>query len=331
MFEFFIGCDISKATLDFSYRTNFEDAMYSGVFENNTKGFKAFLKHHKKKTKSPLSKWIVVFENTGVYSKQLKYWLISKGIASVEENPLKIKRFAPFKRGKSDPADSKSICEYAFEKRHKLIPDKAPDDIIEKLKHLYSRRSLLTKQRTAQVTAAKEKSICMGQDVKDLFKVQSEQIIEIFDQQLRQIQENIETLISIKDELKQNYELIKSVIGVGPITAGLIICRTDNFKSINCPRKFASYIGIAPFPNSSGIRKGKNKVSSKANKELKGVISNCAITAMNYDPFLKQYKHRLEQKNKSKGVIYNNLKNKVVQRIFCVVKRKSPYVKLNFQ
>jgi len=135
----------------------------------------------------------------------------------------------------------------------------------------------------------------------------------------------------MEDEIKKNYELVQTVIGVGPITAGLLICQTNNFNDFKCPRKFASYIGIAPFPNQSGGRIGKDRVSSKANKKLKGVLSNGVQTAMQYDPFLKAYSERLKASNKEAGIIYNNVENKLIQRVFSVVRRGTPYVKLAFQ
>ena len=235
------------------------------------------------------------------------------------------------KRGKSDPADSKVICEYAYEKMYKLELSKMPDRKLEKVEKLFTRRNLLVRQKKAlQVSICEQKKI-LHNDVKELLEMQNKEKIDLYVDQIRYLERMIEELLTMDEEIKKNYELSKSVIGIGPISAGLMICQTNNFKDFTSSRKYASYIGIAPFPNQSGIRSGKSKVSSKANKKLKAVLSNGVQTAIKYDPFLKGYAERLKENNKEDGIVYNNVKNKLIQRVFIVVKRGTPYVKLTYQ
>ncbi|MBK6450133.1 transposase [Candidatus Brachybacter algidus] len=57
----------------------------------------------------------------------------------------------------------------------------------------------------------------------------------------------------------RNYELIKSVPGIGHLTAIYIICCTNNFASKPSGKQLASYAGVVPFEHSSGSSiKGKN-------------------------------------------------------------------------
>lgn len=65
----------------------------------------------------PFNKWLICFENTGSYSKEILYFLVDQDIPCLEENPLKISRSLGLRRGKSDKVDSQDICNYAFEKR----------------------------------------------------------------------------------------------------------------------------------------------------------------------------------------------------------------------
>jgi transposase len=235
------------------------------------------------------------------------------------------------KRAKSDPEDAKMIAEYGFEKRKKLKLSKMPNDVILQLNDLYSRRTLLVKHRKALQVSCKEKSIAMKKVMISFYSDQNEEMLEVYNSQIAEIEALIEELLLVDKEIKENFELAKSVIGIGLITAGLMICQTNNFKDITDSRKYCSYIGIAPFPNSSGKRNGKNRVSMKGNKKLKGILSNCVQVAIMYDPYFKKYKIRLEGKNKKIGIIYNNMKNKLVHRVFSVVNRKIPYVKMEFQ
>jgi transposase len=331
MYSFIIGCDMSKAVFDVAYMNQQPVPTYYSSFVNNANGFKMWLRHMKKLTTEDPKRWLVVFENTGIYSKLFKYWLISNQIPCVEENPILINRNAPMKRGKSDPIDAKVICEYGFEKQHKLILASRPDKITEKVNQLYTRRSLLIKHRKALHVSVKETSIILDKDIAALFSMQNEKLLQEYDDQIQYLELLIEQYIQLDEAIHKNYQLAKSVIGIGPITAGLLIGKTHNFTKIDCPRQFASFIGIAPFPNSSGIRKSNNKVSRKGNKVLKTAISNCVQAAIMYDPFFNQYAARLKEKNKPKGIIYNNIKNKLIHRVFSVVKRQSSYIKLAYQ
>jgi transposase len=108
-----------------------------------------------------------------------------------------------------------------------------------------------------------------------------------------------------------------------------MIALTENFTTFSNARQFACYAGIAPFPNQSGIRKGKRRVNKMANKKIKALLSLGAISACSYDKQMKAYRQRKLEEGKSKLVVLNNVKNKLVHRMFAVIKRQSPFVELN--
>lgn len=53
-------------------------------------------------------------------------------------------------------------------------------------------------------------------------------------------------------ELANMYQIVKSVQGVGKITAWAILITTAGFTKFENPKQFACYAGVAPFENSSG-------------------------------------------------------------------------------
>ena len=79
----------------------------------------------------------------------------------------------------------------------------------------------------------------------------------------------IETIIDEDPSLKQNFDLLQSIKGVGKIIALTTIIKTHNFTRFANARKFACYCGTAPFEHSSGtsIRK-KSRVSHLADKQI---------------------------------------------------------------
>jgi len=120
-----------------------------------------------------------------------------------------------------------------------------------------------------------------------------------------------------------------SVTGIGVIIAAFMIVSTNNFTSFENGRKYACYAGIAPFDYSSGTSiKGKTKVSQMGNKRVKSLLSNGANSALRHDPEIKAYYARKMAENKDHKLIVNSICCKLVNRVFAVIKRQTPYVRI---
>lgn len=324
-YYFFIGIDVSKAVIDVSYWGSCE-VNYLGQFKNSKRGFKSMFKALQKLTDVTIGKWFICFENTGSYSKELLYWLIDQSIPCLEENALRIKLSLGLRRGKDDKTDSKDICKYAYEKRDTIKPTILDNPLVIKLKALLSRRDLFVKHRTALKITLQDSSI--DETMREELIVENKELIKHYDKQIKSLEDRMDRIIQSDPEMKQNDLLLRSITGIAQITSAFLIATTNNFKSITDARKYACYCGIAPFPNSSGKRKGKWKVNHMANKKMKSLLSNCILSAIQNDPDIAEYYNRKIAEGKSYGVVSNAIKNKLVQRAFAVVKRKTPYVKI---
>ena len=107
-----------------------------------------------------------------------------------------------------------------------------------------------------------------------------------------------------------------------------MLVTTNNFTSFENGRQYACYSGIAPFENSSGNYLGKTKVSHLANKRIKTLLSNGANSAYKCDPEIQAYYRRKINEGKPHSLVINSIKCKLVNRIFAVVKRGTPYVNI---
>jgi transposase len=326
-YSFFIGIDVSKDVIDVSYSSK-NGTIYLGQFTNSVAGFIKMHKALKKLTNFCESEWFFCFENTGVYSKLLLEWLVSKALPAIEENPMKLSRSLGFRRAKTDKIDSGDLCNYAYEKKDVLKPTKLPSKAIARLKKLLNRRAFLVSKRTALKLSVKEQKGYIDNQIFDEMKNSNDKIIKVFNEEIKKLDISIKDLISKDEQLSFNDKLARSVIGVGPIVSANMIAITQNFTCFEDSRKFCCYSGIAPFPNSSGKRKGKSKVSHIANKKMKSLLSNSIASAILHDPELAKYYKRKIDQGKPSGTVLNALKNKIVHRVFAVIKRKTPYVKL---
>lgn len=326
-YSFFIGADISKAVIDFSYHEN-GNAIYLGQLSNTKSGFKSVYKKLSKLTHHKSDQWFVCFENTGVYSKPLLEWLVAMGIPCKEESALKISRSLGLRRGKDDKVDSEDICQYAFEKRDSIQVSKLPDPLITKLRKFLARRDFLVRQRQSLKVSLKEQKGFIDPETFDELDLGNQVLIETYNVQIKALEESIQSLIDSNANTAFNDKLARSVIGIGAVTSAYMIAVTENYTSFDDPRKFACYCGVAPFPNRSGTRKGNTKISHIANKKMKSLFSNCTMSAIKFDPEISKYYKRKKAEGKRAGVVLNAVKNKLIHRVFSVIKRKTPYVKM---
>ena len=86
---------------------------------------------------------------------------------------------------------------------------------------------------------------------------------------------------------------------------------------------------MAPFEHISGTSiRGKTRVSHIANKRIKANLNNAARSAVQNDPELRIYYDRKAKDGKEHGVIMNAIKFKLITRVFAVINRGTPFVRI---
>lgn len=318
-----IGIDVSKLLIDVCIHTK----QIVSQFDNSNKGFRLMLNWIKNNTNFSNQEILFVFEHTGMYSHLLSVFLTKENLSFFIASGLEIKRSIGIARGKDDKIDSKRIALYGYRLKEELNPCKLNHSSILCLKSLLSLRTKLNKQRAGFKAILKEqRTIYKTKDYKVIFEIQQKMITNL-SKEIDKINRAMKAIIDDNIKLKETYKLVTSVKGIGMQTALIMIAFTDNFSKFENWRKFASYCGVAPFPYQSGTSvKGRTKVSHLANKKIKSIINMCAISAIQHNPDMRHYyeKRVLEGKNKMSTV--NIIRNKLIARVFAVVKRQTPYV-----
>lgn len=323
----FIGIDISKDQLDLAM---LKEGTY-GSFEdkkvpNSFSGFEDIGKWLKKK-KINLKDCLFCMEHTGTYGLLLFAWLSQMGIDFAVEPGLKIKRSLGITRGKNDKLDARRIADYAYSQKAKLESFIMPSSLVIQIKQLLTYRDQLTRISTSLKNSLESHG--QYQRVSGLKSITDEitgQIKEL-KQRIKNVEKQIKSLIESNEELKKNYKLATSVKGIGFVIATFMLVTTNNFKGFEDGRKYACYSGIAPFEHTSGISiKGKTRVSNLANKKIKALLSNGANSAYKWDPELKTYYKRKIAEGKDHKLVINSISCKLVNRVFAVIKRQTPYV-----
>jgi len=323
----YIGIDVAKLTLDFCLLTEDQQPEQDQIL-NTQKSIDTFLKKLNK-SGSQMNNTLFVFENTGIYSSLLALVLSENSLDYAQVPALEIKRSLGITRGKSDKVDAKEIAHYAKRNADKITLSVLPELSLQQLKLVFSEREK-TVAAIKIFERTKENEMFLSKEVFGSVKTINNQTTKHLKKQLALLDEKIKKLIREDENLYEQQQLLKSIPGIGEVTSVYLLIATKGFTAFENARKFACYSGVAPFEHTSGTSiKGKTRVSHLADKKMKTLLHMVSLTAIKYDPELKEYYSRKKAEGKHTMLVLNNIKCKIVYRIFAVIQRKSNFVNLH--
>ena len=326
----YLGIDVSKPWFDVSLLVvvdHVKQTMITERFDNSVTGMKLFKSWLKTMSVSFDDNSLLVIENTGVYHRLIWSFCSRHHLPIHIGNAAHIKWSLGITRGKSDVIDSQRLCMYCFKQADELKATPVLNPVFIKLKDLMSSRSRLVTQLHSTKNYLKELQCSNDKALLALLAKAHKAALEGLKKSILQLEEMIQKIIAEDAAIYNNYLLIKSVPGIGHLTAVYIICCTNNFITKVTGKQLASYAGVVPFEHTSGISiKGKNRVHKMANKELKKLLHLCALTAIKYYPEFRQYFDRKKAEGKNGMLVLNAIRNKLVLRVVAVVNKQQPYV-----
>lgn len=316
-----LGVDVSKLTLDICWA---EGNLHLKI-DNCTKGFSAFKKWCQS-YQIDLNETLIVMEYTGGYEYRFIQFCQSLSIPFCRVPGLEIKQSMGMVRGKNDQVDSFRISQYGQEKSNRLVPSKPLNDTILALRQLLSFRKRLVRENAGWVSTVKERKHMYPLRKADTIIHTAMAKIKANKKYISQAEQEISQIIKSNECWFQNYRIISSIKGIGKVNAWMTLAYTENFTSFTDGRKYAVYVGVIPFEHSSGTSiKGRKRVSHLAHKELKQELNQAAKTAMVHDPEIRAYADR-KLKEKSYSLVLNNIKFKLILRMFALIKRGESFV-----
>jgi transposase len=320
-----IGIDVGKL----SNELRIHSSQKSYGFNNNQADCKRMGKWVVKNTTCEKHEMLFVLEHTGIYTHHLTCYLQENKFPFVLVPGLAVKRSLGITRGKDDKIDAKKIALYGYRLKDELAPTELPSPDIHNIKNLLTLREQLVKQRAGYKARLGEMKRFLKKNANEvLFSVQEKMIKDITGQ-INKIEAEVDSILKGSEVLKSLFVLLTSIKGIGRQTALYLIIFTNGFTQFSTWRKFASYCGIAPFPNRSGTSlRGKTKVSHLANKRIKALLDQCAKSAIQYNQEMKMYYEKRLADGKSKMSTINVVRNKLLSRVFAVANRGTPYVDL---
>jgi transposase len=309
----YTGIDLSKQTFDASITT--DKGVEAKKFSNDEQGFCKLLKLLPTQAH-------VVMEASGPYYYRLAFFLHQQQIRLSVINPLVIKRFCQMRmiRTKTDKKDAAMIREYGLTEKPDLWQPDAP--MISKLKQLNAALDLLEKHITAyknQLEALKEMP---DADAYTLCQLENHLC------QNTKVKQNLEQEMEkvVQQHYQQSYQALRSIPGIGPKTAAMLIAISGNFSKFSSYRQLVAYVGLNPRVFESGTSvKGKGHIAKMGTARLRKLLYLCSWTAKKYNQQCKDMYERLKAKAKPERVIKVALANKLLRQALAVGKSLTMY------
>ncbi|QHI35200.1 hypothetical protein IMCC3317_05460 [Kordia antarctica] len=320
MKSIYVGIDISKKTLDICLIDQGLESYFK--ITNTIKSVAKFFKGLAEKQ----VQFFVAMENTGHYNYNLYEVLKCYSFKVYVVDSRHVKKSIGLARGKNDKVDAKRIAIFIERNHQDFQCWKPASKQVQAIKILLSQRRHKVKARQGLKQQNKELKI-----MKDLACVKK--IISINMEQIKQLTSHIKTLeklieLEIKEdkELHQNIKRIKTVPGIGPISAWSLVVKTEGFTRLTDPRKLACFTGVVPFEQQSGTSlKTKPRVSKMADKQLKCVLQMAAMRAVRMENDLQKFYLRKVKEGKNKMSVLNAVRNKLIHITMALIKNQTFY------
>lgn len=156
---------------------------------------------------------------------------------------------------------------------------------------------------------------------------------QALDYKIRQMEFLRKELLSISNEIrkmmreqryKTNYYLLRTIPGIGPLTAASILVEIGDVKRFNTFSHLNSFIGLLPMEHSSGQSENKMSLTVRKHRQLRSDLVESAWTAKRTDPAMALYFDQQIKRKDSKVVIIK-IARKLLNRVRYVLLNQQPY------
>ena len=238
-----IGIDVSKASLDVAL--GLDEPVRS--FPNEPKGHRELARILKQRKPQR-----IVLEATGGYERPVLRHLVDRRLPAIRVNPRQVRDFARATGllAKTDVLDARLLVRFgsAVEPVDRPLPGR--DE--ERLATLQTRRSQLVALRTAEKNRVQ-------QATDPLIKRTIKAVMETIDEQIAKLEAESAEVIREHEKLQRTYEILTSVPGVGPVTAGVLLGQMPELGTLS-RQAAAALAGLAPYNADSGSQRGERHI-----------------------------------------------------------------------
>lgn len=322
-YDYVIGVDISKDSFHSRILSTKSDSIASvdkiSKFDNSIKGFTNFFKWLSKLNICFHSS-LIVMEATGVYWEKLAFYCVQKENVNVSVvNPKQIKHFAltNLRRSKTDPLDADLIAHFGVALKPNIWTP--PHPVLEELKQISRERDSFVKMLTEEQNRLH--AIKSSANPSSIVLKSHRAVIKYLEKQIKKLEKVISDKIDNNPRLKEKKELLKTVPGIGDISAAVLLTETNEFSTFTSPKQLSAYAGISPCQHESGssIHK-KIKISKVGNSKIRSTLYLSSLSIIRSNSPFKGFYARLRENGKPAKVALIAVARKLLHIIFAIIK-----------
>lgn len=297
LYQNFVGVDIGK----YEVVAAVHGSKQTYLFENTQEGWKVL----HQTLKAYLKDSLVVLETTGGHELGLLLFLQKLKVTVHRANTRQVKNFIRSfgTLAKNDKLDALALARYGFERHTQLKPFQSNKEAF-KLYELAQRRADLKKM------LVQEKNRSKAPQGDQLVKNSCREVISLLEGQVKAIDNHLQALIDRNPDLKQRYETLQSIEGIGPVVARDLICYMPELGSLN-QKQVASLAGVAPHANESGIFKGQRSIKG-GRVQVRTILFMAAMAARKSNSRFQAFYNQLVARGKKPIVAITALMRKLI-------------------
>lgn len=331
-FKWVLGVDVSKEKLNLCLMNQGFDIVDEWEIVNTLEAIEKLLVDLLTNKILLKEELIVVLENTGLYDQHLTKVCLMMELAVSLEHASNITEHVMGKNyveEKNDPLDARRIAEYAIRFQDKLHLFEPCSDTLLMIKRLNAQRNRLIKSLNILLVPINEIKTFDTPFIYNQLDNNQSTVVKELKQAIKEVEKQIEKCINDDDQLSRYYEVMQSVEGVGPVTARELLVRTEGFTKFkpNQAKAFSRYAAVVPVSKQSGKKKGRPRTPKRKNQSLKSLLTMGAISLIASNSDLGKYYRRKTSEGKEHLLVINNMRNKIILRVFAVVRNNTTYEK----
>src|SRR5258705_1780025 len=271
----------------------------------------------KRNRRERLGQMLVVCEATGGYERHVLDAAIELGLPVHRAHGTRVRYFGRYcgLLAKTDPIDARLLAQYAL-KTEELRLYVPPPSEIGALRALHARRSEIQQMmiaETGRLDHAQHKSV---------LRSLKRHIAEL-KANLAAIEAEIAQLVRENEALRRKVELMRTVIGIGPISAMVLLAYVPHIGRLT-KGQVARLAGLAPINNDSGKKRGARHVES-GRIAIRRALYMAAVVAIKVNPVLKAFADRLRGKGYPFKYVATAVMRKLVVILNAVLRDGEPW------
>jgi len=230
-----------------------------------------------------LSPLVVALEATGGYEVVVAATLAAAALPVVVINPRQVRQFARAtgRLAKTDTLNAQTIAPFAAAVRP---PVRAiPDAQARLLTQLVARRRQLVDMLGAEQNRR--------QLIEPALQGRLDAHIRWLQQAVHELDDDIHTAIRSSPMWRATEDLLRSVPGIGPITASTLIADLPELGRLD-RRKIAALVGVAPINRDSGTVRGRRMIAG-GRAPVRHVLYMATVAAIRHNAIIAAFYRRL--------------------------------------